>query len=259
MRGFVFPLVFLIFESAFGQEEAISIRPAGVTLIWEKVDQDAFEHVSILHSQKPVAVALYLTSGAKKIVSIDRDASKLSSLTDDQGTKMKGRIGYFPDIAKNGSGAFVSVEGETHISSKAQSLILKGRIHVALASKTNAKRSKVVPARKGSKLVLAEDLVFEIENAGKDDFREGRFGITLKIDRDIPMVAKVRFFDGEGKQIDANSSGSGRMGFGRRVTVTRDFSLERSIKEISIEVDLWADLQEVEVPFDLKVGVGGGQ
>ena len=108
MRGFVFPLVFLIFESAFGQEEAISIRPAGVTLIWEKVDQDAFEHVSILHSQKPVAVALYLTSGAKKIVSIDRDASKLSSLTDDQGTKMKGRIGYFPDIAKNGSGAFVS-------------------------------------------------------------------------------------------------------------------------------------------------------
>jgi hypothetical protein len=259
MRWFIVAFVFLNFESVFGQDQAISIKAAGVTLIWEKIDEDAFDHVSILHSQKPVAVTLYLKSEAKKIVSIDRKGSKLSSLTDDQGTKMKGRIGHFPDIAKNGSGAFVDVEGETYISSKAQRLILKGTIHVALASKTNAKRSKVVPARKGSKLILADDLVFEVENAGKDDFREGRFGITLKIDRDIPMVAKVRFFDGDGKQIDAKSEGSGRMGFGRRVTVTRDFSLERSAKEISIEVDLWADLKEVDVSFDLTIGVGGGK
>ncbi|MFP6864396.1 MAG: hypothetical protein VCA35_00535, partial [Roseibacillus sp.] len=74
----------------------MTVRPAGVTLIWEQGDKDAFEHLMVLNSQHPVSVALYVTSSEKKIVSVDSSKSKLTTLSDDQGTKLKGEMGHFP-------------------------------------------------------------------------------------------------------------------------------------------------------------------
>ena len=259
MRAFVFSLAFLGSSVAWGQDGQVSVRPAGVTLVWERGDKEAFEHMMVLNAQSPVTVALYVSSKGKKIVSFDRDKSKVTSLTDDQATKMKGEIGHFPRIAKDGSAAFIELRGDVPISSKAGSLLAKGELKVAVASKTSAKRSKVVPAAKGSKLELAEDLVFEISEAGKPSWGDDPFSVSLKIKRDIPEVAKVRFFDAEGQEIEASSAGSSRSGFLGRVTLTRDYNLKRKVDKLSVEMDLWTDLAELTVPFDVKLGVGGAK
>jgi hypothetical protein len=230
-----------------------------VTLLWEQGDEEAFEHLSVLNQQSPVAMALYVTAKEKKIVSFDSDKCKLTLLTDDQGTKIAGQMGYFPRIAKDGSAAFLELMGENAVSPKAQAVIAKGNLTVALASKTDAKRSEVVDVKKGAKLELAENLVFEITKAGKPDWGDDPFSVTLEIKRDIEEVANFRFFDGEGKQIEASQAGSSRGGFLGRVSVSLDFNLKAKAEKLSLELDLWTDLEEVLVPFDLKVGVGGAK
>ena len=257
MKGLVFFLALLVFGGARGQDSKVTVRPAGVTLIWEQGDKDAFEHWTVLNSQDPVSVALYVTSSGKKIVSVDSSKSKLTTLSDDQGTKLKGEMGHFPRLAKDGSAAFLELHGEDPVSPKAQFVIAKGELKIAMASKTNAVRSKVVAARKGSKLELAEKFVFEITKAGKPDWGDDPFAVTLSIKRDIPEVASVRFFDADGKQIESSTGGSSRSGFLGRVKVTREFKLKRKADKISVEIDLWEDLENVVVPFDVKIGVGG--
>jgi hypothetical protein len=39
--------------------------------------------------------------------------------------------------------------------------------------------------------------------------------------------------------------------------VTRDFNLKRKVDEIVVEVDVWTDLEELTVPFEVKAGIGG--
>jgi hypothetical protein len=119
------------------------------------------------------------------------------------------------------------------------------------------KRSKVVDAKKGSKIDLVENLVFEVSEAGKPDWGDDPLSVTLSIKRDIPEVAAFRFYDGEGKQIESSDSGSSRGGFLGNISVSKTFSLKQKADKISVEVDLWTDLEEVAVPFDVKVGVGG--
>ena len=259
MGKVVFLLALMVGSVAFAEGEKVTIRPAGVTLLWEQGDEKSFEHLSVLNSQEPVALALYLSGNEKKIVLIDRDKSKLATFTDDQGTEIEGKIGHFPRIAKDGSAAFVEVRGEKAVSPKAEALLAKGQFKVAVASKTEVKRSKVVSAKKGSKVELAEDLVFEITKTGKPDWGDDPFALTLKIQRDISEVAMFRFYDEEGKQIESRGTGSGRGGFLGKVTVTRDFNLKRKAAKLILEVDRWTDLEKIAVPFDVKVGIGGGR
>lgn len=256
MSRVVFSLAFLSWGVAFGQ---VSVVPAGVTLIWQAADKDAFEHHFVLNSQKPVAIAFYAESKGKKIVSFDRNKSKVSSLTDDQGTKIKAEVAYFAKIAKDGSAAFLEVNGETPVSSKASSLLVKASLQFDLASKTETSKSKVIAVKKGAKIELAEDLVFEIDEFGKPDFGEEPFSVELKIKRDIPDVAEVRFYDEAGNEIESESQGSSRMAFGKRVTVSRNYSLKKKVANLRMEVDRWADLERVTVPVDATIGIGGGK
>ena len=75
VKGLVFFLALLVFGGARGQESKVTVRPAGVTLIWEQGDKVAFDHQAVLNSQKPVALALYVEAENKKIVSFDADKS----------------------------------------------------------------------------------------------------------------------------------------------------------------------------------------
>ena len=252
-------LAMLGWSGAWGEERKVSVRAAGVTVIWEQGNKEAFEHMMVLNSQHPVALALYITAKGKKIVAIDSDKSKLTSLGDDQETNIKGRLGHFPRLAKDGSAAFVEIQGENGVSTKAEALVAKGSLAISTASKTDSKRSKVVKAKKGSKLEFGEGLNFEIAQAGKPDFGDDPFAVTLKIKRDIPEVAKFRFFDADGKEIEAHQTGSSRGGGLGNVSVTRDFNLKRKADQIRVEIDRWTDLGKVVVPFDVKVGIGGGK
>lgn len=259
MRRLVFFLALLGVVPVVGQEK-VTVRAAGVSLVWEdeKKIEAAFEHNPILHAHKPVTLAVMIIAGDKKIVSINRDKSKLDLFGDDSGTKMKARLEHFPKIAKDGSAAIVDISGDKPLARGAEAIVAKGAVQLAVASKTDAKRSKLVEVKKGSKVNLGEKFVFEISDAGKPDWGEDPLSITLKINRDIPEVAKVRFFDEKGEQIEADQAGSSRGGFFRKVTVTRDFNLKRKVGKVFVEMDIWTDLEEKSVPFDLKVGVGGG-
>lgn len=260
MRRLVFLLVLLGMSPAFGQEKMI-VRAAGVSLVWEdeKEMEKAFDHSPILHAHKPVTLAMIIISGdKKKIVSINRDKSKLENFGDNVGTKMKAGLEHFPKIAKDGSAAVIDISGDKPLARGAELIVAKGTIQLSVASKTNAKRSKLVAVRKGSKVDLGKNFAFEISDAGKPDWGEDPLSITLKISRDIPEVAKVRFFDEEGEQIEASQAGSSRGGFFGKVTVTRDYNLKRKVGKVFVEMDIWTDLEEKTVPFDLKVGVGGG-
>lgn len=240
-------------------EEVVQVRPAGVALLWSQDEEKAFDHLAILNQPHPVGLALSLRSAGKKIVSVDEEGSKVLTFADDRGTDLKGEFGYFPQIAEDGSVAILDLHGTRSVSPEAGALIAKGQLKVGLASRTNALRAGPVEVGKGAVLKFADDLQFEITRAGKPEWGDAPFSVSLTIKRDVPEVAAVRFFDGTGKQIEAERAGSSRSGFLGRVSLTWDFTLQARVEQLAAEVDVWSDLEEKVAPFDLRVGIGGAK
>lgn len=233
-----------------------SIRPLGLQLVWEK-SAEQFDGFATFNTQKATTLALLLDGGGKSLIEVDQDNSEVETFKDDQGKDLKGEVGSFPKVSKDGKLARVSVEGEEAVTPGAKTVTAKGVVKARTASKRETKKSKLVEVKNGEKAVLGDKLQFKIVKSGKPDWGDEPFMIELEVKRDIPEVAELRFYDEAGKLIKSKQSGSSRMGFMKMVTVSRDYSLARKVDKIVVEADLWTDMEIVEVPFEITVGVGG--
>lgn len=237
------------------QAEEATVRPSGVQVVWED-PKDEFGGFSLFNAMKPVSLALLVDAGDAALIEMDEDASKLISLKDDKGTDLKGEIWSFPKISEDGKLARVQVQGEKSPAKGARSIQASGKLVFHSASETETKKGELGKVAKGEKVVIGDDLKFEIKSAGKPQWGDEPFEVELEIKRDIPEVAAFRFYDKDGKEIESSEGANSRMGFLGKVTLSKSFRLEKKVEELRVEVDVWADLKTVEVPFEVEVGVG---
>lgn len=209
-------------------------------------------------------IALLVTSKDKAIVNVDKDGSKVTALADEEGTdftKAKGRFGRggakfgFPNFSDDQKAMMVDVESAGIPAKGSKELNLKGELAIAVASKSEMKKSKVVELKKGAKVVVG-DHTFEVEKTGKPDWGEDPLSISFKSSVSHKDFKEVVFHDAEGNVIESSRSSSGSMGmFGKR-TYTVTFNLKKKVDKIILGLDEWSDLEVIKVPLDLKIGTG---
>jgi hypothetical protein len=235
-----------------------SVRPSALQVVWED-DKEAFDGFGVLNTMNPVELALLLDAGGRKLIEVDDRGSKVTDFKDDKGTDLDGEFGPFPKVSEDKSMARFSVRGGKPPVAGAGAVSAKGVVKIRTGSKVETKTSKVVEAKKGATVAVSDTLEFEVTKTGKPDWGDEPFMVEFEIKRDIPEVAAVRFYDADGKEVESSSGGGGRMSFLNRVTVSKEYKLARKLDAFRVETDLWTDMEETEVPFDVTVAVGGAK
>lgn len=252
----------LIFVSVMGLGVLVaadpSVRPIALLVAWED-DKENFGGFGVLNTQNPVELKLLLDAEGKQLISLDARGSKVTAFQDGKGNDLKGEVGPFPKVSEDKLLARFSVRGEKPPAAGAETISAKGVVKARFGSKVATKTSKVVEAKEGETVSLTKELEFEIKKTGKPQWGDEPFMVELEIKRDIPEVAAVRFYDADGKEVETKSGGGGRMSFMKRVTVSKEYKLARKLDKFRVEMDLWTDMEEMEVPFDVTVTVGGGK
>ena len=209
-------------------------------------------------------VALLFKSEGKSIVKLDEKGSKLSVFGDGEGTdfmKAKSRFSSKPyrfersDASSDGKALLTTVETEGVPKRGAASIVMEGEASILMASKSELKKSKKVALKKGSKFVVGEHR-FEILSVKKPDWGDDALQIELQSKVSHEDFKSIKFYDGEGKENESNQNGSSAMGMFGKKTYTVTFSLKRKVKNLTMGLDTWTDLEVVKVPFSLKVGAG---
>lgn len=197
-----------------------------------------------------MAFALFVKMSGGGIVEVAGDKSALTSLTDDTGANLleEARFGSFPKVTKDGSAAVIEVEARGRPSQGATSISAEGSIVLRSSSGTTVQ--KVVGLRlesgKTFKVGTATVTLGEVTAEGDDA------DLTLKLPRSTLLTIKeIRFKDAKGQAISASRTGSGWMGDEAEI----NYRIPAAVKTANLELDVWQNLKEQAVPFNLKFGL----
>ena len=210
-----------------------------------------------------VSVLVVLDEGG--IIRLDSNKSKLAKFADDKGTDLlaakpagdsfnSGPIGAFPKISKDQKAILVDLQAAAAPAAGAKSLTLEGSLSFTVGKDQEAVKQEKVAARKDASFKVG-GLEFKIKEAGKNEFGDDPMRISLE-SKDGLKVAKIRFFDSAGTEIESRLDSHGVMSMGDEATHSWDFALKKLVQTVTVEVAVWKKVTVVDVP--LKLGVSAG-
>jgi len=207
-------------------------------------------------------LALEVEYPAGGLIAFDSDKSTLEKLADEKGTSLLveqqfGRSGFsmWPRFSADQKVALIEASGGGVPARGTREIRARGTLVFRRAEKQAMAKCENVALGKGTRFEVGP-FKLEVHSAGKPDWGDAPLAVTFRTKQDLDALKTVKFFDAQGKPIEAEPSGSGRFGFGGDVTYERTFSLSRKVEAATLEIVYWEDLETVEIPFDLKVGVG---
>lgn len=243
-----------------GENEKVTFRPCGI-----RVTADAYGEQGNLRpffSFPGTSVSFFIESKNGGLIGFDDDKSKVVTFTDDKGTNLltpgefqQAGFNASPQISPDGKVALVNLEGATRPTRNARTVKAVGTFVVHTATKKTPYKAKDVSAVEGAR-IDAGPIPLTIKRAGKPDWGDDPFQVTLGATVDMTAVAAVNFYDGAGKPIESTEAGSMSMNFGGQVQIERSYNLKRKVDQLTVEVIHWSDLKTVEVPFNVEVGLG---
>jgi len=189
--------------------------------------------------------------GGAGIVDIDEEKSALNALTDDTSANLleEARFGPFPRVTKDGSTGMVELHTRARPSAGATFLTAEGTLSFTSSSGTKVQKVsnlRLEPARTfkvGSAVVTVGDVSADGDYAS----------LTLKLPRSTLLgIKEFRFKDSKGEAIAADRMGSGWMGDDAEVS----FRIPSTVKAANLELDIWQNLKEQTVPFNIRIGLG---
>lgn len=224
------------------------------------VDKDS--DLASFNGQEGTEVKLLINAKGKGLIKLDKDASKVTAFTDDKGNNLisgKG-FGSFEGFAwfrasKDGKVATIDVTGRKTPGKGASSLVIKGKLVFQAASKKSTHRHTKAALVKGTK-IKAGPVNCEISEAGKPDWGDSEWSVTLKFDGERPPISELRFLDAKGNELKSSSAGSSRTKIFSKVTSTMRYRIDKKVPAATIEFVLWDDIETVVLPLDMKVGLG---
>jgi hypothetical protein len=212
------------------------------------------------------AVVLLVSRPAGGLILLDDQATQLAKFTDDKGTDLlkapqpppaypaRPVFGYVPP---DGLTATVTIHVPVLPAKGAKEIALRGVLVFRTATRQATAEQSDVPLTEGSQISTGPyDL--EITKVGKQDARPGAGGltITLQANQDLSDIVAIKFFDEAGKEIQAFKRGWGSSGPGNDMTAYQTYDLARKADAVTVKITYWTDPRDIEVPLDVKLGLG---
>lgn len=239
-----------------------SVKVAGFQVVYETYGKSKFgaELVPLNGGGEPgMQIGLMFERAGGGMIDLDEKASKLTVFKDDQGTNLTRDKGWgdfnWPKVSEDGKAGMVRIETEKLPAEGSKEIHLKGTFVIKTGEKTRVvKAQEAIPLALGKKIKVGKK-TFEITELGKASFGQDGHKVELSFKGSFDSLKEIQFLDKNGKKVKAEQNGSSYMGIGPLSRQTRTFKLETKPKKVVIATELWVDLGEEEVPFELKIGV----
>lgn len=209
--------------------------------------QAGIEVILLAEDKKTFFIAV--VDDGKEKTSLELSANG-ETLKNEQGF---GNVGFMSRISEDGHRAVVPVSASQVPPPGTNTVKVSGRL--VLKTGTEEKKDKVkfkVAVDEQVKLGPATTKISAVEAY---DFGEPTTSITFETNQALDVISAIKFFDEQGKELEATPAGSSSFGFGDEMTYTRGFQVAGNPKSLSAEVTYFAATKLVTVPVDLEVNL----
>lgn len=226
-----------------------TVSVGGLRIVMPGLGEQGTE-IRAFNESSGMAFALFVKMSGGGIVEMVGDKSALTSLTDDTGANLleEARFGPFPKVTKDGSAAVMEVEARGRPSQGATSISAEGSIVLRSSSGTTMQKVSGLRLESGKTFKVGAATVTLGEVTPEGDSTS----LTLKLPRSTLLTIKeIRFKDAKGQPISTSRTGSGWSNDDAEIS----YQLPAAVKTANLELDVWQNLKEQTVPFNVKFGL----
>jgi hypothetical protein len=205
-------------------------------------------------------VSLYVSMPGKKILELDRNASKLTKFTDDKGTVLakpgnpSSWIGSFRNNVGNTHSFIQCIRSIKRPAAGALALTIDATLAITCGVQTEIEQCDGVSLIKGTPVKLGK-MDAKIKSVGKMTGDNMKLSVVFSSSQSFATIRKLVFLDSAGKEIESCMSGSGST-IGPTCTYSRNYRLAKEVDKVTIKVDYWGKTETVTVPVLFNVQMG---
>lgn len=250
-----------------GGETGVTVEAQGLRIVKPPVGGD--QKLRAFNWFPGTCISLLITSPQGGLLDIDRNASALTAFTDDKGKDLtkpedekqrfhrKAEFATSPTISEDGKACITEVKAPGVPTKGASLMTVTGKLTLVTATEKQEFTAEGVALKAGSE-IKAGAIPFTIKEAAEPKWgsKDYPWSVTLVAKKDLTSIADIAFYDAAGKKVESSRGSSSRMSFGSNVTITQTYRLKAKLDTAKVVVTYWTDLKKVEVPVNLKVGVG---
>lgn len=208
------------------------------------------------HQQSGTTLALVVEAPEnRKIVNVDDDKCTLVEFIDDKGHNLLDGVdwGGFPKVSEDSRFALIEVSSKTRPSSDAIRIRTRGTVRLQVAASAVTEKINHLKLQVGNKVNFQREVIqvmkVQAENEG--------LTLVLQISRELKNTMKdIRFYTDNTNPIEV--WGQGSFTFGNAAQMEYNLDTKTIPETMKIEIDLWQELEILDVSFDITTGLGFG-
>lgn len=203
-------------------------------------------------------VDLIVSEKGKKILEFDSNGSTLKKVVDSTGKDLTGKsdFSFFSNGPKDNSRRTIQISTKNDTPAMGASWVhLQGTALVSVGSETEEVTTELIELSKGTKFEVKGHKI-EITGAEKPRWGDAKWQISVKSNQPFTRVAKWQLETPEGKIMEVEKGGSGTASSFGKTTYSMTLQFEEKIEKAKLKLGVYADFETLEVPIDLKVGMG---
>jgi hypothetical protein len=242
----------LAFPNAMaGEDRAVEL--AGLRVVGPGYGRNGTELQAFHERSGTTLVLLVRAPEDRKIVAVEDSKCSMVEFRDDRGRSLLDGVhwGGFPHVSDDARHALLEVTSRTRPSQEASRLLAEGTIRVRIAASERTERIETLRLTVGSKAQIQQEVVQVMKVQQEGD------GLTLVVQmnrRFAEGVRDIRFFAPSGHPIDIRGRGS--FTFGTATQLEFNLETRATPESLKIELDVWQDLQDLDLGFQINAGMG---
>lgn len=249
-----------------GAPAAAVVSVAGIAVVRENIDAGAADPYKPFGLETGTRLSLVIRIPDGRIVFFDSGDSSVDSLVDDKGTNLMalahrlqvpGFLGHGCGIVRDGRAAHVEMFGGTVPAPGAGMVQARGKAVFFTGSASAKVSTPVVRAENGVEFKAGEMFHFQLARWEEGGIAGKGMNLSLRLKSHPAPIARLGFFDAEKNPIESRPSGVAVEGSGDKRVFLLHYQLASKPEEFSMEIEHWSDIQRLEVPFEVKAGLGG--
>jgi hypothetical protein len=212
------------------------------------------------------AVTLLVALPGGGLVRFNDQATHFTKFADDKGNDLlqepDPRPAYpvrpfFGNVPKDGATANVSVYAPLLPAKDAREITLQGVLVFRSATRQTTAEQADVQLTDGN-LITAGPYELGIGKVTAPDAPQANGHVTLMLQahQDLSEIVSIKFFDAAGNEVPSSERGWGSSGAGSTLSTYQNYDLAQKPDAVTVKITYWTDLRDIEVPLDVKIGLG---
>jgi hypothetical protein len=247
-----------------------TVRLMGLQVIRSVSEAD--EDQAMMLAPPGTVLTMLVSSAGKRILGVNREASKLTAFTDDKGMDL-GRKPENPDpanvrvadewwlgphrpLAVRSGGCLVQVQTDHLPAAGATRIIFRANLVLECGANERTVRQEGLPLRNSAAITVGP---VPLRITGVEDVQDAggmKMDVTFEHAKSLNVVKGIRFIGPDGQPIESTYLGRMEMGPPDDPPYQTVCRLARKVDKVTVEITYYDQIEKLNVPVDLAATVG---